>query len=64
MHSTNSQFPCLTSDLDSTASTAAMAHCYIKILNPKQSVPLPIRFVQIEAFPDETNTTDVLHDLL
>ena len=40
-----------------------MAHYYVKILKPKQYVSLPIKFVQIEALPDETNHTNVLNGL-
>ena len=40
-----------------------MAHYYVKILRPKQSMPLPIRSAQIEASLDETNHIDVLHGL-
>ena len=40
MHSTDSQCPCLASDLDFTHHAATMAHCCVKILKPKQSMPL------------------------
>ena len=40
-----------------------MAHCYVQILKPQQSVPLPIRSVQINDSPNETNHRDVIHDL-
>ena len=37
-----------------------MAHCYVQILKPKQSVSLPIRSVHIKPSPVETDPTDVL----
>ena len=47
-------------DLDSTASRSRHGSLCVQIFKPKQSVPLPIRFAQIQASPDESNTTDVL----
>ena len=69
MHSTNSQCPCLSSNLNSTTSHSShgspslSCHC-VSNHKPKQSMPFPIRSVQIEASPDETNNTNMLHDIL
>ena len=37
-----------------------MAHCYVQILKPKQSVSLPLRSVHIKPSPVETDPTNVL----
>ena len=60
MHSTNSQCPYLTSDLDLTASRSCHAHWRVKILKPKQSVSLPIKSMQIKPSLNETDYADML----
>ena len=47
-------------DIDSTASRSRHGSLLCPDPKPKQSVPLPIRSTQIQASPDEANTTDVL----
>ena len=47
-------------DLDSTASRSRHSSLLCPDPKPNQSVPLPIRSAQIQALPDETDTTDVL----
>ena len=54
------QCPCLLSDLSLQHLAAAMAHCCVKILKPKQFVSLPIRSVHIKPSLVETDPTDVL----
>ena len=61
--------PLLIFRFNSTASHnshgSSMLSChYVLDHKPKQSMPLPIRSVQIKTSPNETNNTDVLHGIL